>query len=260
MGYALWAYTRHALLPDLFRRNTDISAFYPFFITLLPEVPLSAEFHVTLAPLWIITPLWRTITGLEMVSETTSSRARDGAVSATRWSDSKTGGAYFGTTTRELLMSLDKFVMRGFTGSLGSSHGRWVATNQQPTQPSSHPPRQGADTTFMFGGQGRISKGPYSKHKDSGHSEERYTFNAESTRYEGTRERDLDSKESRHSRRESARHDDVIEEKLGPAIILVAILLAALVVGATSLIIDSPSGDNSSSPSLLQRRSRMMAE
>lgn len=96
-------------------------------------------------------------------------------------------------------MSLDKFVMRGFTGSVGSGEGRWVATSAQTTQQATtqvtqHP----AGSSFVMGGGGLRArpapgvgaKNPHSEH-DSSKGEamgsgERYSYNADKVRDKGT--------------------------------------------------------------------------
>lgn len=96
-------------------------------------------------------------------------------------------------------MSLDKFVMRGFTGSVGSGEGRWVAssastTQTQPTATNQH----AAGSSFVMGGGGLRPKptGPAgakdscSEH-DSSKGEgmgggERYSYDFEKTRDKGT--------------------------------------------------------------------------
>jgi len=96
-------------------------------------------------------------------------------------------------------MSLDKFVMRGFTGSVGSGEGRWVAssaptTQAQPSSTTQHP----AGSSFVMGGGGlrpkptgpSNSKGSYSEY-DSSKGEgmgggERYSYDVQKTRDKGT--------------------------------------------------------------------------
>ena len=48
-------------------------------------------------------------------------------------------------------MSLDKFVMRGFTASAGSSMGQWIGKSEQPQQQSYQPASQEGGTSFVMG-------------------------------------------------------------------------------------------------------------
>jgi hypothetical protein len=95
-------------------------------------------------------------------------------------------------------MSLDKFVMRGFTGSVGSGEGRWVASSNQtaPTAPvaTQHP----TGSSFVMGGGGLRPKpstnsGPKNScsEYDSSKGEamgggDRYSYDAEKVRDKGT--------------------------------------------------------------------------
>jgi hypothetical protein len=97
-------------------------------------------------------------------------------------------------------MSLDKFVMRGFTGSVGSGEGRWVATSGQTTQQAAatatqHP----TGSSFVMGGGGLRarpapkagSKGEHSEF-DSSQGEamgggDRYSYDPNKVRDNGTR-------------------------------------------------------------------------
>jgi hypothetical protein len=49
-------------------------------------------------------------------------------------------------------MSLDKFVMRGFTSSLGESSGQWVAKDPASQAPGSFMPKRDDGTSFLMGG------------------------------------------------------------------------------------------------------------
>lgn len=95
-------------------------------------------------------------------------------------------------------MSLDKFVMRGFTGSVGSGEGRWVASSAAttPTQPVATQHQGGS--SFVMGGSGlRPRPTPDSRSKGS-HSEfdsskgeamgggDRYSYDAGKVQDKGT--------------------------------------------------------------------------
>lgn len=90
--------------------------------------------------------------------------------------------------------------MRGFTGSVGSGEGRWVATSSQTTQqPAGSVTQHPAGSSFVMGGGGlrarptpsASSKGSHSEH-DSSRGEatgsgERYSYDAGKVRDKGTR-------------------------------------------------------------------------
>lgn len=98
-----------------------------------------------------------------------------------------------------LAMSLDKFVMRGFTGSVGSGEGRWVASSSSSQQASSSVGRQHqSGSSFVLGGGGAVSrsgssskgKASYSEH-DSSRGEamgggDRYSYDPDKVRNGGT--------------------------------------------------------------------------
>ena len=140
-------------------------------------------------------------------------------------------------------MSLDKFVMRGFTGSLGSGEGRWVSTTQQYSGPShqqtavSH---QGG-TSFVMGGGPLKAKPAAKEHKQQGFSEERYSFDSRDIRDKGTRYlRDKsDSSKSGKSLVELANTKD--GHRVVVALAMYGIFLA---LGIVTLIIFFGSGRN----------------
>ena len=96
-------------------------------------------------------------------------------------------------------MSLDKFVMRGFTGSVGSGEGRWVSSSgaQSNTSPNSDSRAQ-SGSSFVMGGDSLRARPSGSGSRSSGYSEfdnskgeafgggDRYSFNAERVRNKGT--------------------------------------------------------------------------
>ena len=49
-------------------------------------------------------------------------------------------------------MSLDKFVMRGFTSSLGESSGQWVAKDPASQPSNTFMPKRDDGTSFLMGG------------------------------------------------------------------------------------------------------------
>jgi hypothetical protein len=96
-------------------------------------------------------------------------------------------------------MSLDKFVMRGFTGSVGSGEGRWVASSAPNTQAAPVATQPPAGSSFVMGGGGLRpkpavsssgAKNSYSEH-DSSKGEamgggDRYCYDADKVRDKGT--------------------------------------------------------------------------
>ena len=63
-------------------------------------------------------------------------------------------------------MSLDKFVMRGFTGSTGSSTGQWVSRSADSHKEQTFQPDRDTGTSFVLGGGGGSSG--RAKHTNSG--------------------------------------------------------------------------------------------
>jgi hypothetical protein len=82
-------------------------------------------------------------------------------------------------------MSLDKFLGRGFTGSLGSGEGRWVAQATPHQQPSQQGSTQGG-TSFVMGGGPLKGRPQANSNKDNQYREERYAFDAHEVRSKGS--------------------------------------------------------------------------
>lgn len=85
-------------------------------------------------------------------------------------------------------MSLDKFIMRGLSSSLGSGEGNWVAKTQQyhgPTQQQTVIRHEGGTSFVMGGGPLKGRPAPKSGSENS-YKEERYSFDADSVRQGGT--------------------------------------------------------------------------
>jgi hypothetical protein len=88
-------------------------------------------------------------------------------------------------------MSLDKFVMRGFSSSLGSGEGNWVTKTQQyqgPTQQQTVVRHEGG-TSFVMGGGPLKGKPNPKQGRDTSYKEDRYSFDAEAIRNGGTMRR-----------------------------------------------------------------------
>jgi len=87
-------------------------------------------------------------------------------------------------------MSLDKFVSRGYTSSLGESSGKWVAQDSRAATPpaTSHYPNHESGTTFVLGATSANPGRAYGeKSKPFEYRESDYTFNRDDIRHEGTR-------------------------------------------------------------------------
>jgi len=95
-------------------------------------------------------------------------------------------------------MSLDKYVMRGFTGSVGSGEGRWVASSTQAPQAAPVTTQHPRGSSFVMGGGGlrpkpavpATNKNSYSEY-DSSKGEamgggDRYSYDADKVRDKGT--------------------------------------------------------------------------
>lgn len=87
-------------------------------------------------------------------------------------------------------MSLDKFVSRGYTSSLGESSGKWVAQDSQTAAApaTSHLPNHESGTTFVLGATRANPGRVYGENKKPfEYREADYTFNHDDIRHEGTR-------------------------------------------------------------------------
>lgn len=85
-------------------------------------------------------------------------------------------------------MSLDKYLMRGFTGSLGSGEGKWVATAAPHATQSSHRSDSSSGTSFVLGGGNSGSSGSQARRETPtrDYREDRYSFDATEVRSKGT--------------------------------------------------------------------------
>jgi hypothetical protein len=86
-------------------------------------------------------------------------------------------------------MSLDKFVMRGYTGSVGNSSGQWVARSPDSQQPQTFQPNNDGGTSFVMGGGGLAR--PYYRNGGRGRNvpnyrDEDYMFNSADVSSGGT--------------------------------------------------------------------------
>jgi hypothetical protein len=96
-------------------------------------------------------------------------------------------------------MSLDKFVMRGFSGSTGSGEGRWVASSSAQSNSSINSgSRAQSGSSFVMGGGGLRPRPTTSSPRGGGRSSEhdgsrgeasgggdRYSFNVDKVRNKG---------------------------------------------------------------------------
>jgi hypothetical protein len=95
-------------------------------------------------------------------------------------------------------MSLDKFVMRGFTGTVGSGEGRWVSSSSAPNNNSINSgSRAQSGSSFVMGGGGLRPRPTQSSKSGTRYSEhdgsmgeasgggDRYSFNADRVRNKG---------------------------------------------------------------------------
>lgn len=58
-------------------------------------------------------------------------------------------------------MSLDKFIMRGFTGSTGSSTGQWVSSSLDSHKEQNFQPNRDTGSSFVLGGGGSSGRSKY---------------------------------------------------------------------------------------------------
>jgi hypothetical protein len=87
-------------------------------------------------------------------------------------------------------MSLDKFVMRGFTSSVGSSQGKWVSSGPQTQAPPAYQANHEQGSSFIMGG-GALSRPPCRDSKETGKHipklvDDRYSYNANDVMRGGT--------------------------------------------------------------------------
>ena len=85
-------------------------------------------------------------------------------------------------------MTLDKFICRGFTSSVGDSSGTWVARDPAAQPAKSFVPQQEGGTSFVLGstrpGVGKEMR----QNKPFEYRDPYYGFNEEAVRYGGTRQ------------------------------------------------------------------------
>ena len=85
-------------------------------------------------------------------------------------------------------MTLDKFISRGFTSSVGDSSGTWVAKDPSTQPAKSFVPQAEGGTSFVLGstrpgaGKGMQQNKPFEDRDPN------YGFNEEAVRYGGTRQ------------------------------------------------------------------------
>src|SRR5262245_28176101 len=84
-------------------------------------------------------------------------------------------------------MSLNRYVGRGYTSSLGSAEGKWVASGPDSQQAQSYQPSVDEGTSFTMGGTG-LSRPSYVGRRGSRRSSE-HNFDADEVRNEGTKSR-----------------------------------------------------------------------
>lgn len=86
-------------------------------------------------------------------------------------------------------MSLDKYVMRGFTSSLGSGEGKWVASSAPPSSTTPSPnssSHHSGGTSFVLGGLPTSKPGRSQSNSQGGYTEDRYSFNPDKVQESGT--------------------------------------------------------------------------
>jgi hypothetical protein len=96
-------------------------------------------------------------------------------------------------------MSLDKFVMKGFTGSVGSGEGRWVASSNSTTQAPNTITQHPTGSSFVMGGGGLGPRPNLGSSQKGSHDQfdpskgeamgagERYSYDPDKVRDKGTR-------------------------------------------------------------------------
>jgi hypothetical protein len=169
-------------------------------------------------------------------------------------------------------MSLDKYVMRGFTGSVGSGEGRWVASSAPSPSSNASASQNSSGSSFVMGGGGarprpggansgsRNSHGEY----DSSRGEamgggDRYSYDANKVRDNGTQH-----KYGQHPGCFGSRSfNDAINTKRGHqfvvSIVLYAIVLFITIFCLIALFGDGKNEDFYSAPGVLKQAKPMWA-
>jgi hypothetical protein len=150
-------------------------------------------------------------------------------------------------------MTLDKFISRGFTSSVGDSSGTWVARDPSTQPAKSFVPQAEGGTSFVLGstrpGVGKSAQ----QSKPFEYRDPFYGFNEESVRYGGTRQHHnahpgCFGNSSRRARGYSGGGGGTSGTIDGHKAV-VALFMAAIIVGIAVLItsgmkIDSPKAKN----------------
>lgn len=154
-------------------------------------------------------------------------------------------------------MSLDKYLMRGFTGSLGSGTGKWVATSTPPPQntPPQHSSNHDRGSSFVLGGSPSARSGRSHSHSQN-YKEDRYSFDSERVRDSGT-------VQDRHSYKEcfqATSLSDGLTSKVGHRVLL-SLCLYGIALGLTIYVIFAYFGNDNtehwySTPDNLPRHAR----
>ena len=138
-------------------------------------------------------------------------------------------------------MSLDKYVMRGFTGSLGSGEGRWVATAAPATSQPSQRPDSSSGTSFVMGGNPRGGGGSRAGGQGSTQQfrEDRYSFDAAEIRSKGS-VKEIEKAERSFMVTTFA---DAISSKGGEKFLTALFFIGLLIVGLV-YVLSSMTGDD----------------
>ena len=83
-------------------------------------------------------------------------------------------------------MTLDKFITRGFTSSVGESSGSWVSKDPSKQPATSFVPKAEGGTSFVLGSTRPNTAGSRTNGKPFEYRDPYYGFNEESVRYQGT--------------------------------------------------------------------------
>jgi hypothetical protein len=169
-------------------------------------------------------------------------------------------------------MSLDKFVMRGFTGSVGSGEGRWVASSSPNASSNSSASQSSSGSSFVMGGSGvrpqpsganSGSKNSYSEY-DSSRGEamgggDRYSYDPNKVRDNGTQHKYGQHPGCFGSRSFNEAINTTRGHKFVLSIVLYGIVLFITIFCLIALFGDGKNEDFYSAPGVLRKTKPMWA-
>lgn len=159
---------------------------------------------------------------------------------------------------RGRFMSIDKFIMRGMTGSLGSGGDGWVAKSSPASQATqSVQSNRSGGTSFVMGGNGSgRSAGKSSSGRDHGGEPGYRSFDTKSIQESGTVSKDRSHSGSFQTRSFSEALSTSKGQRFLTAVIIYGIVIFGIIFVLSSLFGDGKSEDFYTAPPSLSPNAR----